>query len=48
MENTQIDNLIDSVSRQCDIVLEQLRMEYIDPLQAIKQLQELSKGLHYE
>ena len=47
MEN-HILKQIDEIDRKCDIVLEQLRMKYIDPLQAIQQLQELEKDLHYE
>lgn len=45
MNNKKIDNLIDSIDRECDIVLEQLRLEYIDSLQAIEILQDLSNKL---
>lgn len=44
MDNNLLEQ-IDNVSRQCDIVLEQLRLEYIDPLQAIEQLKEFYKNL---
>lgn len=37
--------LIDNIDRKCDIVLEQLRMTFIDPTQAIEQLQEFYRSL---
>lgn len=45
MGNKQIDTIIDTIDRKCDIVLEQLRMKYIDPTEAIRRLQEFYKQL---
>ena len=45
MNNKKIDNLMDNINRECNIVLEQLRLEYIDSLQAIEILQDLSNKL---
>lgn len=36
---------IEDISRECDIVLEQLRLEYIDPLDAINKLKEFNSKL---
>lgn len=36
---------IDNISRQCDIVLEQIRLEFIDPLDAINKLKEFNSKL---
>ncbi len=36
---------IEDISRQCDIVLEQLRFEYIDPLDIMNKLKEFNSKL---
>ena len=36
---------IDNIDRKCDIVLEQLRMEYLNPTEAIEQLKEFYRSL---
>ena len=36
---------IDNIDRKCDIVLEQLRLGFINPTQAIEQLQEFYRSL---
>ena len=36
---------ITDINRQCDIILEQIRLEYIEPIQAIEQLKELYRSL---
>ncbi len=43
MEN--IIEQLDNIDRQCDIILEQLRLKYIDPLDAINKLKEFNSKL---
>jgi hypothetical protein len=36
---------IDSIDRKCEIILEQLRMEYLNPTEAIECLKEFYRSL---
>lgn len=40
MDNKQIDSLIDTIDRKCDIVLEQLRINAVEPDKVIEQLKD--------